>query len=40
MLRDAALPPVAAEDAVAGLRIIEAAQRSAAARSVIELGTE
>ena len=40
MLRDAALPPVAAEDAVAGLRIIEAAQRSAAARSVIEFGTE
>ena len=40
MLRDAAPPPVNPEDALAGLRIIEAAQRSAAERCVIILGSE
>jgi scyllo-inositol 2-dehydrogenase (NADP+) len=36
-LRDGAPPPVDAADAVQGLRIIEAARRSAAERTVIEL---
>lgn len=38
MLRDGAPPPVAPEDALAGLEIIEAAQRSAAERTVVVLG--
>lgn len=38
MLRDGAPPPVAPEDALAGLEIIEAAQRSAAERTVVALG--
>ena len=36
-LRDGAPPPVAPEDALAGLEIIDAAQRSAAERSVVAL---
>ena len=40
MLRGAAPPPVPPEDAVAGLRIIEAAQCSAAEHRVIELESE
>lgn len=38
MLRDESPPPVAAEDALAGLEIIQAAQRSAAERRVVTLG--
>lgn len=38
MLRGESPPPVAAEDALAGLEIIEAAQRSAAERRVVTLG--
>jgi len=37
MLRDRAPPPVAPEDAVAGLEIVEAAQRSAAEGRVVSL---
>ena len=37
MLRDGAPPPVAPEDALAGLEIIEAAQRSATERTVVVL---
>lgn len=37
MLRGGAPPPVAPEDALAGLEIIEAAQRSVAERSVVAL---
>lgn len=40
MLRGTAPPPVLPEDAVAGLQIIEAAQRSAAEHRVIELNSE
>ena len=40
MLRGAAPPPVLPEDAVAGLQIIEAAQRSAAEHRVIALNSE
>ncbi|MGC8519938.1 MAG: Gfo/Idh/MocA family protein [Steroidobacteraceae bacterium] len=40
MLRGVAPPPVLPEDAVAGLQIIEAAQRSAADHRVIELNTQ
>ncbi len=39
MLRGTAPPPVRAQDAVAGLEIIEAAQRSAALRTVVTLGS-
>jgi scyllo-inositol 2-dehydrogenase (NADP+) len=38
MLRGGAPPPVAPEDALAGLEIIEAARRSAAERTVVTLG--
>ncbi|HEV2441504.1 MAG TPA: Gfo/Idh/MocA family oxidoreductase [Steroidobacteraceae bacterium] len=40
MLRDGAPPPVAPEDALAGLEIIEAAQRSAAQHRVVTLGPQ
>jgi scyllo-inositol 2-dehydrogenase (NADP+) len=40
MLCDAAPPPILPEDAVMGLRIIEAAQRSAAEHRVIELDSQ
>jgi scyllo-inositol 2-dehydrogenase (NADP+) len=36
-LRDGAPPPVAPEDAVAGLRVLEAARLSAAEERVVEL---
>ena len=36
-LRDGGPPPVAPEDALAGLEIIEAAQRSAAEHTVVAL---
>lgn len=39
MLRGEAPPPVAAEDALAGLEIIEAARRSVAERRVVTLGS-